>query len=61
VEGSGTLPGYNNQIIDCWLLTHGSGNNKETFWVSKQTKEVLKLEQEFNGRYRYKIKLGYSM
>ncbi len=61
VEGSGVLQGYDNQKIDCWLLTHTSPNNKETFWVSKQTREVLKLEQEFNGRFRYKIKLGYSI
>jgi hypothetical protein len=62
VSGSGTLTGYNNQSIDCWLLTHESKGNKEVFWISKKTKEVLKLEQEINGAvYRYKIKLGFSM
>ncbi|MBN8699616.1 MAG: hypothetical protein J0L54_08375 [Chitinophagales bacterium] len=62
VAGSGTLTGYNNQKIDCWLLRHGSlPRNLETFWISKETREVLKLEQEFaGGRARYKIKLGYS-
>ena len=60
VVGSASLTGYNDQVIDCWLLSHGSTNNKEVFWISKKTKEVLKLEQEFNGRYRYKIKLGFS-
>jgi hypothetical protein len=36
--------------------------NKEIFWISKRTKEVLKLEQEINSTmYRYKIKLGFSM
>lgn len=62
VIGSGFLTGYNNQKIDCWLLKHGSlPRNQEIFWISKQTFEVLKLEQEFaGGRGRYKIKLGYS-
>jgi hypothetical protein len=62
VIGSGTLSGYNNQKIECWLLKHGSlPRNQEIFWVSKQTREVLKLEQEFAGsRARFKIKLGYS-
>lgn len=61
VMGSAILPGYNDQKIDCWLLVHEEKGNKEMFWVSKKTKEVLKLEQEINGRlYRYKIKLGFS-
>ncbi|PZR27875.1 MAG: hypothetical protein DI535_09020 [Citrobacter freundii] len=61
VTGSAKLTGYDNQEIDCWLLTHTSQNNKEVFWVSKKTKEVLKLEQQFGERYRYKIKLGFSV
>jgi hypothetical protein len=60
VSGSGVLTGYDGQKMDCWLLTHDSAGGKETFWVSKKTREVLKLEQEFNGRFRYKIKLGFS-
>ena len=62
VTGSAALEGYNNQQIDCWLLVHESKGNREVFWVSKKTREVLKLEQEVNGRmYRYKLKLGFSM
>lgn len=61
VSGSATLTGYDNQEIECWLLTHTSRNNTETFWISKKTREVLKLEQVFGGRFRYKIKLGFSM
>ena len=60
VTGSGQLEGYNNQKIDCWLLSHSSPGNKEVFWISKKTREVLKLEQEFNGKFRYKIKLGFG-
>ena len=61
VSGSGVLTGYDNQKIDCWLLQHqGSATSTETFWISKKTKEVLRLEQEFGGKYRYKIKLPFS-
>lgn len=62
VTGSAMLIGYNDQKIDCWQLVHESTGNKEVFWISKKTKEVLKMEQEINGKfYRYKIKLGFSM
>jgi hypothetical protein len=62
VTSSAELIGYNDQKIDCWLLVHEDKGNKEVFWISKKTKEVLKLEQEINGNlYRYKIKLGFSI
>lgn len=62
VTGSAQISGYDNQKIDCWLLVHEEKGNKEVFWISKKTKEVLKLEQEINGSfYRYKIKLGFSI
>jgi len=61
VTGSAQLIGYDDQKIDCWLLTHETKGNKEVFWISKKTNEVLKLEQEINGKlYRYKIKFGFS-
>lgn len=61
VTGSAELIGYDDKKIDCWLLVHESKGNKEVFWISKKTKEVLKLEQEIGGRaYRYKIKFGFS-
>lgn len=65
VNGSAKLKAYENENIDCWLLIHESENNKETFWISKKTKEVLKLEQQIKMAdgsflYRYKIKLGFS-
>ncbi len=60
VTGTGTVTGYDNQVVDCWLLEHTDRNNKEIFWISKKTKEVLKLEQQFGSRARYKIKLGFS-
>jgi hypothetical protein len=61
VTGAAQLMGYDDKKIDCWLLEHNSKGNKEVFWVSKKTKEVLLLAQELNGTmYRYKIKFGFS-
>lgn len=61
VIGTDVLTGYDHQKIECWLLKHGSlPRNQEIFWISKKTKEVLKLEQQYGGKFRYKIKLGYS-
>jgi hypothetical protein len=63
VTGSAQLEGYNDQKINCWLLMHVSrAGFKEIFWISKKTKEVLKLEHEIGkGKWRYKIKLGFSV
>lgn len=62
VTGSAELIGYDKQKIDCWILVHEEKANREVFWISKKTKEVLKLEQEINGSiYRFKIKLGFSI
>lgn len=60
VKGSGKISGLDGQLVDCWLLEHQEPNNKEVFWISKKTKEVLKLEQQFGNRYRFKIKLPFS-
>lgn len=61
VTGSDKLEGYDQQQIDCWVMTHEEKGNKEKYWISKKSREVLKLEQEINGSiYRYKIKLGFS-
>lgn len=61
VTGEAVLEGYDQQKINCWLLVNDSPGNKEIFWISKKTKEVLKLEQVIgSGMYRFKIKLGFS-
>ncbi len=62
VTGSGQLESYDNQKVDCWLLTHESKGYREVFWISKKTHEVLKLENEIGkDRWRYKVKLGFSV
>lgn len=49
---------YDGNKIKCWLLKLEEEGNIETYWISKKTKEVLKLEQVVQGKmYRYKIKL----
>lgn len=60
IIGSGQLEGLDQEVVDCWLLQHGSGENLETFWISKKTNEVVKLEQRSGDKYRYKIRLPFS-
>lgn len=57
ITGSAELTGFDNQKIDCWLMVHQTQGNKEVYWISKKTNEVLKLAQEVNKKmYRYKKK-----
>lgn len=64
VTGSETLTNYSGQKVACWVLRHllnqPGFKGYQQFWIDKQSKEVLKEEDEFNGRYRYKLKLGVS-
>ncbi|RYY47877.1 MAG: hypothetical protein EOO06_11660 [Chitinophagaceae bacterium] len=61
VIGSAVLTGYDKKEVDCWVMTHDSKGSKEKFYISMKTQEVLKLEQEVNGKmWRYKIKLAFS-
>jgi len=44
--------------VECWLLKiHYSETNYSLFWLSKTSLEVLKMEEHFDGNYRYKVKL----
>lgn len=62
VVGEEDLTGYDDQKVPCWKLYHEKDGNKEMFWISKKTREVLKLEQDINGKsLRYKVKLGFSV
>lgn len=61
VAGSETLETFDNWKVDCWVLTHTEKGNQEKFWISKRTREVIKMEQLINDKiYRYKIKLDYK-
>jgi len=61
VTGSETVHTLDNREVTCWMLTT-SGSHKgksytQTFWISKKEHELLKEEDVFDGRFRYKIKL----
>lgn len=60
VAGSESLTGYDNQLIDCWILEQSGKISTDKYWISKKTREVLKLEQAYGGKYRYKVKLPFS-
>lgn len=62
VTGSEVITLLDNTKVDCWkLFEEGKSPNgatySETFWISKKGHEFLKEEDEFNGSYRYKIKM----
>jgi hypothetical protein len=62
VTGQEALRTLDNRQVDCWkLVTSGKDptgkSYTQTFWISKKGHELLKEEDEFDGRYRYKIKL----
>lgn len=62
ITGTAQLNGFDNTKVDCWLLMHENSGYKEVYWISKKTQEVLKLENELGkDRWRYKIKLGFSI
>jgi hypothetical protein len=58
VTGEETIAAANNQTIDCWKLKIDySENSWAIFWISKKSKEVIKMQELFNGNYRYKVLL----
>jgi len=58
VTGEDTLKFTKDISANCWLLKiNYSDVNYSLFWLSKQSLEVLKMEEYFNGNYRYKVKL----
>ncbi|WP_461104659.1 hypothetical protein [Spirosoma koreense] len=59
VIGREDLPVGGNARINCWLLKidYGQRGAHATFWISDQHREVVKMREYFQGRYRYKVKL----
>lgn len=45
--------------VECWMLQidYGRPDSYATFWISTASGEVLKMQEYFSGRFRYKIKL----
>ncbi|TCJ14452.1 hypothetical protein EPD60_10705 [Flaviaesturariibacter flavus] len=50
------LPG--GARVNCWLLRidYGRGTSA-TFWIADKERVVLKMQEAFRGRYRYKVRL----
>lgn len=58
VIGEEKIAGSNAQTIDCWKLKIDyTTSSWATFWISKKSKEVIKMQEFFNGNYRYKVLL----
>lgn len=58
ITGSELLPTFSGKKIDCWVMEcKYAGNDYQRFWIDKKNKVVVKEEDLFNSRYRYKIKL----
>lgn len=62
VSGSDKLSLSGGNPVDCWTLRIDYGaKNYATFWITKKHPEVLKMEEFYNGMYRYKVKLSTSI
>jgi hypothetical protein len=50
------LPG--GPQVPCWLLRIDyAPGSYATFWITDQTREVVKMQEYYKGRFRYKVKL----
>jgi hypothetical protein len=58
VKGSSKLKSHEGSEINCWVMSVEQGPSSQTFWISKNTHEVLKMVANQPGQTRYKIKLG---
>lgn len=59
VSGSESLMNTSGKKISCWVMERKGkvADSYQKFWVDKKSKLVLKEEDLFNNRYRFKIKL----
>lgn len=58
IVGEESLKGNDGQTVDCWKLNITyTETNKATFYISKRTKEVIKLVEDFGSGIRYKVRL----
>lgn len=62
VVGTEFLTTINGQSVDCWQLKIDySPTDWAIFWISKTSKEVVKMQEHFRGSYRYKVKLATAV
>lgn len=59
VTGSDVLLTTAGKNIDCWVMERKgkTAGSYQKFWIDKETRIVLKEEDLFNNRYRFKLKL----
>jgi hypothetical protein len=58
VTGKENLPLTGGQKVLCWLLRIDYAPSQYAqFWIADKTREVLKMQEYFRGKYRYKVKL----
>lgn len=62
VTGSETIATVSGQQVECFKLYTEYANNRgnSTWWLSRKTHEVLKMEEHFGPVTRYKIRLAAS-
>lgn len=60
VTGTETLRTVDGKEVDCFKLFTAYANNRgsSTWWLSRKTHEVLKMEESFGNIRRYKIRLS---
>ena len=58
VTGKEDLQLNEDTKVPCWLLRIDySKNAYAIFWLTEKSKEVIKMKEYFNGKYRFKVKL----
>lgn len=59
VTGSDVLMTTAGRMINCWVMQRQGKptGSYQKFWIDKKSKLVLKEEDLFNNRYRFKLKL----
>ena len=57
IIGSEKIQIVNDLSVECWKMKiNYSPDTWAIFWISKKSKEVLKMQEYFRGGYRYKVK-----
>lgn len=58
VTGDEKVRTYEDKVVDCWKLRIDySDKYYAIFYISKKSKEVIKMEEDFGAGVRYKVKL----
>ncbi|NVJ69874.1 MAG: hypothetical protein HWE08_05940 [Alphaproteobacteria bacterium] len=62
VAGEETLTDMSGNALPCWLLEiNYGGQGGATFWLRKDTGEMLRMEETYGKIKRYKVRLGVAV